>query len=70
MIRPADVYLDYCDQVPILDEEDLELEDEAGLVACEGCPVGGGLDCPGTWRWRATDRIVTQAEREARAIDV
>ena len=43
-------YLDYCEEV--------------GDDACEGCPIGGGLDCPGVWRWREDKRLVTQQDRE------
>ena len=61
---PFDTYLDNCIE---LDEES-EADGDGGwpeLGACEGCPIGGGLDCNGVWRWRSTDAQVTQAEREA-----
>lgn len=67
MIRPADVYLDHCPEVDRHDAPDLNVWEIGD--ACEGCPIGGGLDCPGTWRWAGSNAIVTQAELEAAAIE-
>lgn len=51
------VYLDYCEEVGADDDD---------IGACEGCPIGGGVEaCSGVWRWSGTHTLVTQAQREA-----
>lgn len=68
-ITDGTVYLDHCSE-----PEDIAGELARGVEAakgldpdidsCVGCPIGGGPDCPGVWRWRHDDSVVTQADRE------
>lgn len=65
------VYLDHCPEpgyiaaeleVKGVDPEEAQQEGEE--LACAGCPVGGGPDCPGVWKWTHDHSIVTQADRD------
>lgn len=61
------VYLDHCPE-PEQIAEDNGLRPWLGTFdpdgdSCEGCEIGGGLDCPGVWRWRDNDQLVTQEDR-------
>lgn len=58
----GNVYLDYCAEV--FDVQEGETAEDAEIAACDDCPIGGGLDCPGVWRWRGSHRVVTQADVE------
>lgn len=70
-ITDGTVYLDNCPEPQdyaneLLDKgvDPEEAISEGDVLACGGCPIGGGLDCPGVWRWHHDHSLVTQADRE------